>query len=66
MQLGSTCPLSYHRKCEYDHAITDYTETIRIDPKDADAYNYRAGCHEQNVDDSEAEADRRKARELTK
>ena len=33
--------LAWNEKTEYDKALADYTEAIRLDPKSAAAYNDR-------------------------
>ena len=42
---------------EYDKAIADFGEAIRLDPKRADAYVGRAGAHESKGEYDEAVAD---------
>jgi lipoprotein NlpI len=55
--------LFYHRGHEYktkgdlDHAIADYSEAIRLDPKDADAYNNRGNVYLDKGDLDRAMAD---------
>ena len=41
----------------FDHAIADFTEAIKIDPKATDAYFSRAGVYSQNNDHDRAIAD---------
>jgi Flp pilus assembly protein TadD len=48
----------------YDAAITDYTEAIRLDPVYARAYHNRGFAHQQLGNRVQADADHQKAREL--
>jgi len=43
---------AYHEKKEYDLAIKEYTEAIRLDPTNASAYDFREGmyCREKEYD----------------
>jgi tetratricopeptide (TPR) repeat protein len=56
--------LAFHNKKEYDRAIEDYTEAIRLDPKNAFAFNNRAAAYEAKRDSERASADRDAARQL--
>ena len=56
----------YHAKGEYDLAIVDFTEAIRLKPDDAKAYNDCAVSYDKIGDKLRAEADRQKANELRK
>jgi Flp pilus assembly protein TadD len=49
---------------DFDAAITDYTEAIRLNPEDPDAYYNRGVAHSQLGNKSQAAADHQKAREL--
>ncbi|MFH1226500.1 MAG: tetratricopeptide repeat protein [Planctomycetota bacterium] len=40
----------YHKKREFDKAITEYSEAIKIDAKFAKAYYYRANAYASNKD----------------
>jgi tetratricopeptide (TPR) repeat protein len=50
---------------EFDHAISDFTEAIRISPNYALAYLFRAKVYDLLKDHASAEEDRKKAKELT-
>jgi tetratricopeptide (TPR) repeat protein len=49
--------LAHENKEEYDLAIADYTEAIRLNPNEADAYLYRGLDKQRNGDNAGAEAD---------
>ena len=54
----------YHELGQYERAIEDYSETIRLDPRVADAY-YNRGLAYQSLGKSEdAERDFQKAKDL--
>ena len=44
-------------KHEYDKAIADFSEAIRLDPKSATAYDRRAGAYEAKGNYDQAIAD---------
>src|SRR5262245_9696289 len=48
---------AYNRKGDYDRAIADWTEAIRLDPKYAIAYNGRAVAYNRKGDYNRAIAD---------
>jgi tetratricopeptide (TPR) repeat protein len=58
--------LNYSRQGDYDRAIADYTESLRLDPTNAYTYTNRAIAYEAKGDRASAAADRRKARDLLK
>ena len=45
----------------FDEAVADYDRLVRIEPKNADAYNNRGYAHQQNGDRVKAIADYRRA-----
>jgi tetratricopeptide (TPR) repeat protein len=47
----------YQVKHDYDKAIADYTEAIRIEPSNAKYFSGRASCHESKNDHNKAIAD---------
>ena len=49
--------ISYAKKGDYDKAIADYTEAIRLDPKDAAAYYNRGTSYAHKGDYDKAIAD---------
>jgi tetratricopeptide (TPR) repeat protein len=49
---------------DLDRAIAEYTEAIRLDPRNLTAYLYRARAYEAKGDDESAEADLDTARQL--
>src|SRR5262245_47707481 len=42
--------LAHHQKADYDRAIRDFDEAIRLDPKYAHAYYNRGLAHHQKAD----------------
>lgn len=58
--------LAYESKdnFDYEHAVADYTESIRLNPKDADAFFYRGLDRGRLGDKSGAEADLAEAKRL--
>ena len=54
----------YTDKGEFDWALKDYSEAIRLKPDDPDFYNNRGVTHRKNGDQSKAGSDFAKAREL--
>ncbi|MBN2023908.1 MAG: tetratricopeptide repeat protein, partial [Pirellulales bacterium] len=55
---------AYRLKHEYDSAIADFTEAIRLDPKDADAYYFRGLAYKSKGQRAAAERDLAKAKRL--
>jgi tetratricopeptide (TPR) repeat protein len=51
---------------QYDKAIHDYTETIRLQPDNMSAYRLRALAEEASGDSAGAASDRRHVKELRK
>src|SRR5262249_54047897 len=49
--------MAFASKREYDTAITDYNEAIRLDPTLAAAFNHRGNAHYAKGDDDRAIAD---------
>ena len=49
---------------DFDRAIDNFSEVIRLDPGHADAYLLRARVYEEMGDDDKAEADLANARQL--
>src|SRR5262245_44135239 len=56
--------VAYENKDNYDLAIADYSEAIRLNPKDADFYFYRALGRQRLGDKAGAEADIAEAKRL--
>jgi tetratricopeptide (TPR) repeat protein len=53
-----------HRMADYDRALQDYSEAVRLKPDYAEAYRNRAGAYEKKRMASAAKADRGRADEL--
>ena len=56
--------VAYYNKGEYDQAIADFTEAIRLDPDNADIYHDRGLAYGKKGDESKSQADLSKAKEL--
>ena len=54
----------YRAKGENDKAIADYTEAIRLEPENAQAYHGRGSAYEAKGDHKRAEADFAEAKKL--
>jgi tetratricopeptide (TPR) repeat protein len=52
--------MSYHNIKEYSKAISDYSEAIRLNPKNKSYYSNRASAYENMNMTKEAESDREK------
>jgi lipoprotein NlpI len=48
---------AYREKGDYDHAIQDYDQAIRLDPKNINAYNNRGNVYKAKGDNDRAVAD---------
>jgi len=53
-ESGTPTAATYRRKREYDKAIRDYTEVIRLDPNNTNAYYYRGRVHQHKRDHDKA------------
>jgi Flp pilus assembly protein TadD len=56
--------ITYSTNGQLDWAITDFTESIRLNPKDAKAYYNRGVIYGKKGEPDKAEADYAKAKEL--
>ena len=56
--------ITYGEKDEYDAAIKDYSEAIRLKPDYAKAYNNRGVAYRETGDNAKADADFAKEKEL--
>jgi tetratricopeptide (TPR) repeat protein len=56
--------LAYENKEDYERAIADYSEAIRLNPNDADAYFYRSLDRKRKGDNAGAEADMAAAKRI--
>ena len=56
--------LAYENKEDYERAIDDYSEAIRLNPNDADAYFYRSLDRKRKGDNAGAEADMAAAKRI--
>ena len=54
---GTSRGKAWYHKGDYDNAISDYTEAIRLNPNDADAYRFRGRAYRRQRKDDEALAD---------
>ena len=52
------------KKGDYDQAIADYTQAIRIDPKYTEAYNNRGIAYRKKGNDAKANLDFAEAKRL--
>jgi tetratricopeptide (TPR) repeat protein len=48
---------AYHSKRDYEKAIADYTEAIRLDPNNASVYRMRAEAYRAKGESGKAKAD---------
>ena len=56
--------IDYGEKGEYDMAIANFTEAIRLDPKYAEVYYVRGTAYAKNGEEVKAEADFAEAKQL--
>ena len=54
----------FAKKGDLDRAITDFSDAINLDPRDADAYERRASAHERKGEHAQAEVDFARSEEL--
>ncbi len=48
---------AYFRKSDYDHALADYNQAIKLDPQSVSAYDGRANAYSSKDDHDRAVAD---------
>jgi tetratricopeptide (TPR) repeat protein len=56
--------LAYNERKQYDKAVADLTEAIRLKPDYAEAFEIRAAAHEKLGKKAAAANDREKAKQL--
>jgi Flp pilus assembly protein TadD len=56
--------VAHSNKDDYKAAVADFDEAIRLDPRDADAYQSRGAMHEELGNAAAARADYAKALEI--
>ncbi|MFL6950578.1 MAG: tetratricopeptide repeat protein, partial [Xanthobacteraceae bacterium] len=56
-KLHFNCAIEHRQKGDYDRAIADFSEAIRLDPKDAAVYNNRGNAWRAKGDNDRAIAD---------
>jgi Flp pilus assembly protein TadD len=58
--------LSHDKRGDHDNAIADFTEAIRLEPKNILAHSCRANAYRALGDEVKAASDENKAQELKK